>query len=327
MDKKIKLALYWAATCGGCDIATLAIGDKILKLAQVADIVFWPVAMDVKYSDVEKMPDKSIDACLFNGSIRNSENEHMAQLLRAKSKIMIAYGSCSYEGCIPGLANLFDRRMIFERVYLETQSTDNPEKVYPQSKVQVPEGELEIPEFYDTVKTLAQTVDVDYFVPGCPPEEKTTWLAIEALIEGKLPPKGTVISHAVKAVCDECPRVKKEKKVIRFYRPYEIIPEPETCLFEQGIICMGPATRGGCGAPCIQANMPCTGCYGPVEPGADQGAKMVSAIASILGRENEKDLSEADVEKLMDQIKDPVGTFYRFSLPAALVNRRVKEGS
>ena len=321
MDKKLKLALYWAASCGGCDIATLAIGDKILKLAQVADIVLWPVGIDFKYSDVEKMPDKSIDACLFNGAIRTSENEYMAKLLRAKSKIMIAYGSCSYEGCIPGLANFFNRKMIFDRVYRETPSTDNPDNIIPQPKVKVPEGELEIPEFYDTVKTLGQTVDVDYFVPGCPPEEKTTWLAIEALIEGKLPPKGTVISHSVKAVCDECPLVKKEKKVKRFYRTYEIIPEPETCLLEQGIICMGPATRGGCGAVCPQANMPCTGCYGPVEGEADQGARMVSAIASILGVEDEKDLSDEYIEKLMEQIVDPAGTFYRYSLPNSLLRR------
>ena len=65
---------------------------------------------------------------------------------------------------------------------------------------------------------------------------------------------------------------------------------------------------------------------GPTAEAKDQGAKMVSAIASILGVENEKDLTEGDVEKLMRQIKDPVGTFYRFSLPVALVNRRVKEG-
>lgn len=317
---KLKLALYWAASCGGCDIATLAIGEKILKLAEAADIVFWPVAMDFKYSDVEKMPDKSIDACLFNGAIRNSEGEHIAQLLRAKSKILIAYGSCSYEGCIPGLANFFNRQMIFDRVYIETQSTDNPEKVYPQSNVLVPEGELEIPDFYDTVKTLAQTVDVDYFVPGCPPEEKTTWLALETLIEGRLPPKGTVISHSVKAVCDECPRIKKEKKVKKFYRPYEIIPDAETCLLEQGLLCYGPATRGGCGAPCPQANMPCTGCYGPVEGVVDQGAHFLTALASVIDSDDPE-----EIQRIINDIVDPAGTFYRYSLPDSLLRRaRIK---
>lgn len=313
---KLKVALYWAASCGGCEIATLQIGEKILKVAEAADIVFWPVAVDTKYADVEKMPDKSIDACLFNGAIRSSENEHMAKLLREKSKLLIAYGSCAYEGGIPGLANFYNRSMIFDRAYIETPSTDNPKKVYPQTRVKVPEGELDIPEFYDTVKTLRQTVDVDYVVPGCPPEEKTTWLALEALIQGKLPPKGTVISHSVKAVCDECPRKKEEKKVKKFYRTYQIVPEPEKCLLEQGLLCCGIATRGGCGALCPQANMPCTGCYGPVEGVIDQGAHLLGAIASIIDS-NDPD----EIEKIVNDIVEPAGTFYRYSLPDSLLRR------
>ena len=103
---KPKLALYWAASCGGCEIAVLAIDDKILKVAEAFDIVLWPVAIDAKVRDIEKMDDKSIDVCLFNGGIRNSEQEYMAQLLRRKSKILVAFGSCAHEGCIPGLANL-----------------------------------------------------------------------------------------------------------------------------------------------------------------------------------------------------------------------------
>lgn len=317
---KLKVALYWAASCGGCEIATLQIGEKILKVAEAADIVFWPVAVDTKYADVEKMPDKSIDACLFNGAIRTSENEHMAKLLREKSKLVIAYGSCAYEGCIPGLANFYNRSMIFDRAYVETPSTDNPQKIYPRTKVKVPEGELDIPEFYDTVKTLGQTVEVDYIVPGCPPEEKTTWLALEALVQGKLPPKGTVISHSVKAVCDECPRKKEEKKVKKFYRTYQIVPDPEKCLLEQGLLCCGIATRGGCGALCPQANMPCTGCYGPVEGVVDQGAHLLGAIASIIDS-NDPD----EIQKIVNDIVDPAGTFYRYSLPDSLLRRaRIK---
>src|SRR4030042_791083 len=107
---KPKVALYWAASCGGCEIGQLEIGEKILKLAEAVDIIFWPVALDVKYKDVEAMPEKGIDVCLFNGGIRNSEQEHMAKMLREKSKVMIAYGACAYEGGIPGLANLFNRQ-------------------------------------------------------------------------------------------------------------------------------------------------------------------------------------------------------------------------
>ena len=83
---KLKLASYWAAACGGCDVAILDIHEKILDLAAAADIVFWPIATDFKYSDVEAMPDGHIDVTLFHGAVRNSENEHLAHLLRAKSK-------------------------------------------------------------------------------------------------------------------------------------------------------------------------------------------------------------------------------------------------
>jgi len=317
---KLKLALYWASSCGGCEIAQLQIGDKILKLAEVADIVFWPVAIDAKYKDVEAMPEKSIDVCLFNGAIRTSEQEHMAKMLREKSKVLIAYGACAYGGGIPGLGNMFNRKLIFERAYLETPSTDNKDKILPQTKCKVPEGELTLPEFYDTVKTLGQTVDVDYTIPGCPPEERTTWLALEALIEGKLPPKGTVITHNAKAVCDDCPRKRDVKKVKKFYRTFEKVPEPEICLLEQGFLCAGIATRGGCEAPCPQANMPCTGCYGPVDGVTDQGAHFLSAVASVIDS-NDPD----EIQRTIDGIRDPVGTFYRYSLPDSLLRRaRIK---
>ncbi|MCK4933891.1 oxidoreductase, partial [Candidatus Bathyarchaeota archaeon] len=113
MDK-LKIAFYWAASCGGCEIAVLDINEKILDVVAKAEIVFWPVAMDIKYKNVEAMPDKTIDVCFFNGAIRNSENEEMAKLLRKKSKTLIAFGSCAHEGCVLGLANLHDREAIFE---------------------------------------------------------------------------------------------------------------------------------------------------------------------------------------------------------------------
>lgn len=317
---KLKVALYWAASCGGCEIAQLQIGDKLLKVVEAADIVFWPVAIDVKYKDVEAMPSKSIDACLFNGGIRNSEQEHLAKMLREKSKVLIAYGACACAGGVPGLGNLHNKQRIFERVYFETPSTDNPSKVVPQAVSKVPEGDLHIPEFYDTLKTLAQTVDVDYFIPGCPPEERTTWLALEALVSGKLPPKGAVITHSAKAVCDDCKRKKSEKKVKEFRRTWQMIPEAEKCLLEQGLLCAGVATRGGCGAPCPEANMPCTGCYGPVAGVEDQGVHLLSAVSSII---DSKDPDE--IKRIVAGIADPVGTFYRYSLPDSMLRRaRVK---
>ena len=102
--------MYWAASCGGCEIAVLNIHEGILDVDANFEVVFWPVAMDAKYKDVEAMADGAITLCLFNGSIRNSENEEMAHLLRRKSKVLVAFGSCACEGRIPGLANLYSTR-------------------------------------------------------------------------------------------------------------------------------------------------------------------------------------------------------------------------
>jgi F420-non-reducing hydrogenase small subunit len=319
---KLKFAFYWAASCGGCEMAILELHEKILDVAAAADIVFWPAAIDVKYKDVEAFPDKHIDVCLYNGAVRTQENEHLAHLLRSKSKILVAYGSCSHLGGIPALANVTNRQGVFECAYKYTASTDNSDNVMPKTSVKVNEGTLTLPEFYDTVKTLAQTVDVDYFVPGCPPVPEQTWAVIEHIVQGKpLPPKGTVLGATQKTVCDECKREKEEKKITKFYRPFEIIPEPKKCLLEQGIICAGPATRGGCDARCINANMPCRGCYGPPEGVVDQGAKFLSAIASVIDAKE-----PAEIDKIINQIADPLGTFYRFSLAHSLMRRtRLKE--
>ena len=120
---KGKLAIYWAASCGGCEISILAIDEKILDVAAAFDIVMFPCAADGKVRDVERMPDQAIDVCLFNGGIRTSEQEYMAQLMRRKSKVLVAFGSCASEGCIPGLANMNTRKQVFDTVYKEGSST------------------------------------------------------------------------------------------------------------------------------------------------------------------------------------------------------------
>ena len=313
---KLKLAIYWSASCGGCDVAILDINERILDVAAIADIVFWPIALDFKYSDVEAMEDKSIDICLFNGAVRTSEQEHITKLLRAKSKAMVAFGACACFGGIPALANFTNRAEIFERAYIEAPSNDNSNHTFPQTLTTVEEGDLELPEFYDTVLTLAQVVDVEYFVPGCPPPVDIINKIVDALASGQLPPVGTVLASD-KSLCDECDRVKEEKKITKIYRPHEIIPEPEKCLLEQGIICMGPATRGGCGQRCIKVNMPCRGCFGPPPGVIDQGAKMLSALASIY---DVKD--EAEIKQMVEEVVDPAGTFYRFAMSSSMLNRK-----
>lgn len=314
---KGKLALYWAASCGGCEIAVLGIDDKILKVAEAFDIVFWPCVMDGKVRDIERMPDKGIDLCLFNGAIRTSEQEYMAQLLRQKSKVLVAFGSCAAEGCIPALANLNTREEIFQTAYHDTPSTDNPDGVRPQTESEVPEGTLHLPMFYDTVKTLGQSVGVDYTLPGCPPEADRIWEAIVAILTGELPPPGSIIG-AQTTVCDSCPRTRNEKLIKEFKRTWELIPDPETCLLEQGLVCCGIATRDGCGGLCPTVGSPCIGCYGPNDGVVDFGARMMTALASVIDSQDPDEIDRI----IQDGIPDPIGSFYRFGLANSLLRRK-----
>ncbi len=314
--QKGKLALYWAASCGGCEIAVLGINEKILDVAAAFDIVLWPVAVDGKVRDIEKMADGEIDVCLFNGGIRTSEQEYMAQLLRRKSRVLVAFGSCAMDGSIPGLANMNSKEEIFDTAYQETVSTENPNHVRPQHATQMPEGTLYLPVFYDTLKTLDQTVEVDYYLPGCPPEADRIWEAITAIVEGKLPPKGAVIGSNT-TVCDTCKRKRSEKKIKKFVRTWQIIPDEETCLLEQGILCCGIATRAGCGALCPQVNSPCIGCYGANDGVQDYGARLMSALASVIDSDDPEEINRI----IQEGIPDPVGSFYRFSLAHSLLRR------
>ncbi len=326
---KPKVAIYWCASCGGCEEAVVDLNETLLKVADAVDIVLWPVALDFKKKDILALKDGEITVSLINGAVRLSEQEEWAKLLRRKSQLVVAFGACACFGGIPGLANLYSREDILERAYQETPSTVNPQKTRPQQKTTIKEGELELPEFWESVKPLDQVIKVDYYLPGCAPPADLVANAVMAILNGQLPAKGSTLAPA-KSLCDVCPRkeTKPEKLMMKeVKRPWQIKMDPEKCFLAQNIICMGPATRAGCGETCIRGNQPCRGCFGPVAGIRDQGAKAVSMIASILGVENEDQVSDEQVEKLVNQVCDPAGTFYRFTLPASLLRRKKVAGA
>jgi len=318
VNSKPKLAFYWAASCGGCEITVTELGMRLVDVSEQADIVFWPAAMDFKYDDVRAMEDNEIDICFFNGAIRNTENEEIAHLMRKKSKIMVAFGSCSHLGGIPGLANMYDIESLCNRVFDTTPSLDDSRGTRPQKITIMPEGEIELPELYDQVKFLSDVTEVDYFMPGCPPVVEQVWDVFQAALTGALPPKGSVIGAQAKSVCDVCDREKGEPgfRITEFKRPHEVKLDPDKCFLTQGVICCGPATRAGCGTPCLNGNMPCRGCYGPAEGVVDQGAKLASAIGALIDTDDPEKLHE-----ILDTIVDPAGTFYRFGLAHSIMSK------
>lgn len=311
---KPKIGMYCAAGCGGCDIALLEIQEHLLELVAAADIVVWPTATDFKYSDVEAMPDGAIDVCLINGSVRNGENARIVRLLRAKSKAIVAFGACSAFGGIPGLGNLYTTGELVDRAFT-TESTTPADCPQPSGSAMFADGaDAGLPEMSVSVQAISSLIDVDYLLPGCPPAADRVWESCLAIVGGTLPKAPAIVGAGTKCVCDDCSLTKRDTRVARFVRTHEIVPEPGWCLLEQGVVCLGPATRSGCGGQCTSALMPCRGCYGPAGDSIDQGAKMIATLGTIIDSEDEQTILAA-----VDAIVDPAGTFYSFTLPTSVL--------
>ena len=276
-----RLAEEWFAICGGCEVTILDIGEPLLDVLKQVEIVHMPVLMDHKlYGQTGENAELEIpeaDVGLISGGVRSDEHKKLALEMRKKCKTLIALGSCACFGGIPALANQCSTEELLEKVYRGSVSTDKDGFPHEQ-----------IPALTDRVYAVQEIVKVDASLPGCPTTPEMVAGALIALLEGKPLP-----ALSSKSVCDECP-TKREKKAVstlkRRLEGAEFTPgAPLTemrCLMEQGILCLGPATRGGCGGSdgvprCIRAYMPCEGCFGPLSDKANPMVDMMGALSTI----------------------------------------------
>ena len=305
--------------CGGCDEAIVDLDEAILMVADAVDIVLWPVALDFKYESIRNMKKGEIALSILSGSVRNSEQEEMAKVLREKSQLVLAFGACACFGGTPGMANFRSKEDIFNWVYRDAPTVVNPDNNRPQPETAVNGNILTLPEFFEQVYPLDDIIAVDYYLPGCPPPPDLIANAVFAVLEDKLPPRGATLAPS-KPLCDTCPRNKSKPlrlEISEFKRLHEIEAGNDLCFLAQGILCIGPAIRSGCGETCIRTNIPCRGCFGPVDGVDDAGAKFISGLASLISAE-----SEVDAQKTADGIPDLAGYCYRFSLPSSSLKRK-----
>ena len=302
-------------------MALVDLSEKLVDVLQHIDIVFWaPTVADVKYKDLEQMPDGYIDLAFIDGMVRMSEQEHMTKVMRRKAKTLIAFGACASLGGIAGLGNLHQRMELLQTGYIDTPSTDNPEGILPQPKC-LEEGryDLTLPLFYDKVRPITQIVDVDYLVGGCPPHHDFVAQAVQMILQGNLPPAGSWLTSG-KAVCDSCTRNPANENLLRkpltdIKRTIEGVEETG-CLLQHGQLCLGPVTQGDCNGACPKVSMPCRGCGGPL-PGIDDfGAQAISAIGAIL-----KD--EDAVQRMLNQYPNLAKMVYRYALPASYLGSKL----
>ena len=265
MAEKKKIGTMWLGGCSGCHIALTDLHELLLDVLDVAEFEFSPVLMDTKYDEIPHM-----DICLIEGGIRNDENRELAEVLREKSDMIVAYGTCAEFGGIPGLGNLYDNDELTEEAYINSESTVNPDKIIPNESV---------PHLESRVRPLSEAIKVDAALPGCPPKSDVIAQVLISLV------KGEPVEIPDNNLCDVCEREKPPTGMAMdtIKRPWEVGPtDKDMCLVPQGIICLGPATRPLCGAQCPAVDTPCRGCYGPTDKVYDAGAKMISAISSLV---------------------------------------------
>ena len=311
---KLDLAVVELQGCFGCHMALIGLFGNNRELF---------AAMDIKYSllqDVKEIP--HVTMAIVEGAVGDTDHEETLKELREKADVLVALGTCASFGGIPGMRNLFHVEDVLGRCFVETESTY-------EGKIPAPPG---VPELLQCVKPLSKIVSVDHIIPGCPPSENL-------MNEVKSLAMGEELRLPTRNLCIECGREREDILVPKqqflsdsIYAPPELqdivgstflLPrrtmhdslysifeldeiDSKRCFLEQAVLCMGPATREGCGARCLNVNIPCRGCMGPVPSALEQGAKMVNALATIL---------PAGALMLMEDI---VGTGYRYSLPISM---------
>jgi F420-non-reducing hydrogenase small subunit len=282
----VKVAEEWLNICGGCEVTVLDIGEPLLDLLPQLEFVHIPVLMDHKYHGQTGEGDPNIieipkaDVGIISGGIRNEKELHVTEAMRESCDVLIALGSCACFGGIPALANMWPVEELTEKVYRGSKSTEAAD---------TPNENL--PPLLDRVYAIDEKVKVDIMIPGCPTNPVIIVEALTALLEGK------EFSLPERSVCDDCPVIREKKAEVELKRPLqnpEFTPgeyKSMKCFNEQGILCLGPVTRSGCGRPqeegdeqvprCVKGYMPCRGCFGPIRKGANPLIDMMGAMSSI----------------------------------------------
>jgi len=276
----VKVASEWLNSCSGCEISIVDMGERLLDVLNLVDFVHIPVLMDHKYfgqtGEGRHVEIPKADVGIISGGIRNDEHLEIAREMRERCGFIIALGTCATHGGIPALSNSYPNAEILDRYY-STEST-------VPADAQPTDG---LPPLLDAAYALDEKIKVDLYLPGCPPHSDQVFDALAALLAGKQP------DLRGKSVCDTCPTIREGKGQLKQLRRFLQKPqfaagEPidkMRCLLEQGILCMGPVTRAGCGGDgvnprCISARVPCRGCYGPVRHEGNQRLDMLNALAS-----------------------------------------------
>jgi F420-non-reducing hydrogenase small subunit len=249
----MKVNIVSLTCCAGCVSSFLNAGDALLEiLAGDFDIVYSPTFIDLK-----EIP--NVDLAIVEGGVRTKDDETLIREVRAKCRILVGLGLCATHGGITSLGNTLALKNLLEKEYSLIDAT-------------------KLPELEDLMYPICNFVDVDYYIPGCPPMPFLIVHTLKNIVSEKQPERHQSV------VCTECHRKIVAAKLDRLYGIYEKPADPVLCMVSQGFVCLGSLTRDGCGAPCPRAGFTCFGCRGPPDSmmyrSRDMYAFLVKVIAS-----------------------------------------------
>jgi len=228
----IKVAFMQLSSCWGCHQSLLNAHLGLLPILPQLDIVYWPTVVDFKLESLIERPDRDILVGFIEGVARTKKDTENAKLMREKCAIVVAFGACSCYGSVAGLANLYDKEELVKRKFTETESITDKEPKEPTKNV---------PGFEDFIVNIDDIVDIDVFIPGCPPTTDNIIAAISFLLT--LVGEGPSTLDKKGCVCNTC-NLKKNG-----------------CFLDENILCYGAITAAGCDLMCPNDGDICFGCY------------------------------------------------------------------
>lgn len=165
---KVRLATVWLGGCSGCHMSFLDLDERLIDLAEAAELVYSPIA------DVKAFP-HNVDVTLVEGAVANVDHLELAEQIRERSKIVVSFGDCAVTGNVTSLRNRLPVDDLLNKVYHEG----------PGAAPRGGEADRIVPALIPRVLPLHQVIAVDAFIPGCPPDPERIWAAVSALLAGE----------------------------------------------------------------------------------------------------------------------------------------------
>lgn len=287
-----RVSTEWLSGCSGCHVAVVDLHEKLISLAEEVDFVRVPVLMD------EKGYPKA-DVGIVEGAVRSEHDREALERMRDSVTTLVAFGSCAVYGGPSGLGWLHDRDDVMAAVY--DGGPTNPGGERPDA---------EAPRLEDSVVPIDEVVEVDFYLPGCPPHP----YFIAASLRRALGTSDLELTPMT--VCGECPRKMHRRDGVALEKATVTAEKREMCFLSQGVVCLGSVTLNRCQSPCPAAGVACYGCAGPsldliTEPHLDLRGQVARRMNMLTG---------IPAEEVVSYFEQDAKTLYAYAVASPVIH-------